>query len=272
MKNLLQILLISGLFVSCSSSNDDEVMTEPTTPILLVKQNYLAANGTVEGSMNYTYNGDKIVKMETSDGNEKVEFTYNGDEISKSINYVDNQIRQINEFFYTNGKLTSQKVTESYSPHTYNYTINYDYVNENYVKYTRVTSYTTNSSTGAITYSTTDYEAFISNGNLNKIISKSTNSGTTTYNYTYDDKNNPCKNIRGYTKAMIFDSTNSDLSSINNLTKRTYNQLLLNTEYTGTTTKTLTYNSNNFPSKIVTVENNSNVPTQSYIDTFEYNK
>lgn len=129
--------------------------------------------------------------METSDGEEKVEFTYNVDEISKSVTYLDNQIREINEFFYTNGKLTSQKVTKSYSAHTYSFTINYDYVNENYVKYTRVTGYTTNTS-GAVTYSTTSYEAFISNGNLNKIISKSTSSGTN--NYTYDDKNHPYKN------------------------------------------------------------------------------
>lgn len=271
MKNFLHILLISLLFIGCSSSNDDEVTPEDTTPILVTKQNYLAENGSIEGSMNYIYNGDKIVKMETSDGEERVEFTYNGDEISKSVTYLDNQIHEINEFFYTNGKLTSQKVTESYSAHTYNFTINYDYVNENYVKYTRVTGYTTNTS-GAVTYSTTSYEAFISNGNLNKIISKSTSSGTTTYNYTYDDKNHPYKNIRGYAKAMIFDSTNSDLSSINNLTKRTYNQSLLNTEYSGNITKTITYTANNFPSKIVTSEKNNNLPTQSYTDTFEYNK
>jgi hypothetical protein len=271
MKNFLQILLIASLFIGCSSSNDDDLTTEDTTPLLVTKQNYLSADGTYDGSMNYSYDGDKIVKMETSDGEEKVEFTYKGDEISKSVTYLNNQIREINEFLYTNGKLTSQKVTESYSAHTYNFTINYDYVNDNYVKYTRVTGYSTNSS-GVITYSTTNYEAFISNGNLNKIISKSTSSGTTTYNYTYDDKNNPYKNIRGYAKAMIFDTTNSDLSSINNLTKRTYNQSLLNTEYSGTITKAITYTGNNFPSKIVTVEKNNNLPTQSYIDTFEYNK
>jgi|SRR6218665_85755 len=270
MKNFLQILLISSLFIGCSS-NEDDVTPEDTTPILLVKENFLATNGTVEGSMNYTYNGDKIVKMETSDGEEKVEFTYNGDEISKSITYLDNQIREINEFFYTNGKLTSQKVTNSSAPVPYNFTINYDYINDNYVKYTRVTGYSTNNS-GVITYSKTNYEAFISNGNLNKIISQSTSSGTTTYNYTYDDKNHPYKNIRGYAKAMIFDSTNSDLSSINNLKKRTYNQLVLGTVYTGTTTNTLTYNTNNFPSKITTVDSGSGHPTYSYTTTFEYNK
>ena len=76
--------------------------------------------------MNYTYTGDKIIKMDTSDGEEKVEFTYSGDEISKSIEYINNQIHEINEFFYTNGKLTSQKVTESSAPIPYNFTINYN--------------------------------------------------------------------------------------------------------------------------------------------------
>lgn len=271
MKNLLHILLISSLFIGCSSNDDDEVTPEDTTPILLTKENYLAANGTIEGTMNYTYNGDKIVKMETSDGEEKVEFTYNGDEISKSIEYVDNQIHEINEFFYTNGKLTSQKVTESYAPIPYSFTINYNYVNDNYVKFTRVTGYSVSSTTGVVTYSSTNYEAFLSNGNLNKIISQSTSSGTSTYTYTYDDKNNRYKNIRGYTKALLFDSIDGE-NGLNNLTKRSRSQILNGTNNLSGESNIYIYNSNNFPTKITTSYTSNSVPPGTYSNTFEYNK
>lgn len=269
MKNFLPILLIASLFIGCSS-NDDEVTSEDTTPILLVKENFLATNGTVEGSMNYTYNGDKIVKMETSDGEEKVEFTYNGDEISKSITYLENQISEINEFFYSNGKLTSQKVTNSSAPVPYNYTINYDYVNENYVKYKRVTGYNINSS-GVVSYSSTNYEAFISNGNLNKLIITSTSSGTTTYTLAYDDKNNPFRNVRGYAKAMIFDAYDGT-SSINNVTKLGISQVLSGNNYISNELSTYTYNSNNFPTKLTTSYTSNTYPSQTRNETFEYNK
>lgn len=270
MKNLLQILLISSLFIGCSSS-DDETTPEDTTPILLVKEHYLAANGTPDGSMNYTYNGDKIVKMETSDGEEKVEFTYNGDDISKSITYLDNKISEINEFFYTNGKLTSQKVINSSAPIPYNFTINYNYVNDNYVKFTRVTGYTLSSTTGVVTYTSTNYEAFLSNGNLNKMITQSTSSGTSTYTYTYDDKNSRFKNIRGYAKALIFDSADGG-KGINNLVKRSRSQVLNGTTYTSGESNTYSYNSNNFPTKINTSYTSSTTPSESFSSTFEYNR
>ena len=219
--------------------------------------------------MNYTYTGDKIIKMDTSDGEEKVEFTYSGDEISKSIEYINNQIHEINEFFYTNGKLTSQKVTESSAPIPYNFTINYNYINYNYVKYTRVTGYCTSSTTGIVTYFSTNYEAFISNGNLNKIITQSTNGGTVTY--TYDDKNSRYKNIRGYAKALMFDSLSGE-NALNNLTKRTMSQVVNGTTNIGSVSSTYTYNSNNFPTKITTLSTSNNTPSQTSGAILEYNK
>ncbi|WP_447951432.1 hypothetical protein [Chryseobacterium koreense] len=269
MKNKLAFFLASILIIGCSRTNDEGTPPD-TTPVLVTKINYLAADGSTAGSMNFTYSGDKIVKAEDSDGSEKIEYTYTGEDLSKSVRYVDGKINSIEEYSYANGKLTSQKVTESYSPHTYTFTINYEYVNDNYVKYSRIIGYTTNP-TGGITYNYANYEAFLSNGKLNKLISTSSSSGTTTYTYTYDDKNSPYRNIKGFTKAMLFDSSDAEISQ-SNLTKSNMSQVWGTSTYSSSRTMNYTYNSNSYPTKRTTSSTSSSSPSTTFSVTFEYNK
>ncbi|KMQ72345.1 hypothetical protein [Chryseobacterium koreense] len=270
MKKILPLFLASSLIISCSRTNDEVTPPEDTTPVLVTKINFLEADGTTAGSMNFTYSGDKIVKAESSDGSEKIEYTYTGDDLSKSVEYINSKINSISEFSYTNGKLTSQKVIESYSPHTYTYTINYEYVNDNYVKYSRIIGYTT-SPGGVITYNSANYDAFLSNGKLNKLVSTSSSSGTTTYTYTYDDKNSPYRNIKGFTKAMLFDSSDAEINQ-SNLTKRNSSQVIGTSTYTNSSTMNYTYNANNYPTKSTTSFTSSSSPSITYSQTFEYNK
>lgn len=268
---LKKITLASFAVVLLSCGRDSDNVETNTAPILVTKENHILSNGVLESYLTYTYNGDKIVKTESSDGEEKVEFTYNGDEISKSIIYLNDKITQINEYFYTNGKLTSQKVTESRGPIPYSFIINYNYINDNHVKFTRVTGYSSNSSNIITSYSYTDYDVFLSNGNLNNTVENSTSGGTVTHTYTYDDKNNPYKNIKGYIKAMMFSSIDGDYG-MNNLTKENIDSSHYTANTSNIYTYIYTYNSNNFPTKIATAFTSNVFPNNTHTITFEYNK
>lgn len=261
-----KILIASVAIVLLSCSRDSDSPSD-TAPILIKKINYLSNTGSVEGSMNFTYNGDKIIKLETSDGEEKVEYTYTGDDISKTINYVNNNITEINEYFYTGGKLTSQKITNAIEPNL-NQTITYNYVNDNLVKYSEIRGYSSNN--GVVTLHTTSYEVYLSNGNLNKIISTSANSGTITETYSYDDKNNIFKNVKGFIKIMMFDADGE--YGLNNLKNSTRSQSLSGTNLTSSLTKTYTYNSNNFPTKMTSSFVSNTFPSETNYESYEYNK
>lgn len=264
---MIKKILIASIAIVLMSCSRDSDSPSDTTPILIKKINYLSNTGSVEGSMNFTYNEDKIVKLETSDGEEKVEYTYTGDDISKTIYYINNNITEINEYYYTGGKLTSRKITNA-TDSNYNETITYNYVNDNLVKYNMVTGYSI--SNGVVTLYRTNYDVYLSNGNLNKIVSTSTNSGTTTETYSYDNKNNLYKNIKGYLKIMLFDIDGG--YGLNNLTSSTRSQSLSGTNLTSSLTNTYTYNSNNFPTKMTSSFVSNSFPSETNYESYEYNK
>lgn len=265
MKNLLHILLISALFTGCSSNNDD-VTPEDTTPILPVKITETTKSGNTYFST-IKYDGDKILEMNDDDGSKTV-YTYNGNNIVKTVDYDKNsKIEYTREFKYANDRLSSEKITNTHTG-TLSYTIIYNYINDNTVKYKLLESSTYNPSTG--TYSNlkyTDYETTLVNGNLSKI--KRTLSSGTVVNriYTYDNKNNPASNIKGLTKINLLSSYDGG-SGINNITKLISSST--DSFFNYTNTSSYEYNSNNYPIKQVT--NYTGGANTSSTTVYQYNK
>jgi len=265
MKNLLQILLISSLFIGCSS-NDDEVTPEDTTPILPVKITETTKSGNTY-FFTIKYDGDKVLEMNDDDGSKTV-YTYNGNNIVKTVDYDKNsKVDYTREFTYVNDRLMSEKITDTHMG-TLSYTINYNYVNDNTVKYKLWESSTYNPTTGV--YSNlkyTDYETTLVNGNLSKI--KRTLSSGTVVNrtYIYDNKNNPVSNIKGYVKINLLTSYDGDYG-VNNLTKSTSSSTESFFNYTNTSS--YEYNSNNYPIKQLT--NYTSGSNSSSTTLYQYNK
>ena len=270
MKNLLYILLISGLFISCSSSNDDEPTPEDTTPILVTKESQTTETGNIY-YYNIKYDGDKIVES-VEDNTFKNVYTYNGDNIVKIVTSDGNIEKEISEFAYSNDRLVSEKVTDKRLG-TLVYTINYTYENDNKVKYKKFYGSTYNPTTGQhsnLLFS--NAEAQISNGNVVKVtetFDSPNENYTEIEETTYDNKNNPYKNIRGMLKIQL--SGGRDWVAKNNITKvsQTHTGSLT---YFDNESMTYIYNNSDYPIQKTTKYTSSEYPEKTEIYTFEYNK
>ncbi|MPS74572.1 MAG: hypothetical protein E2590_15675 [Chryseobacterium sp.] len=266
MKNLLQVLLILPLFISCSSNDNDEITPEDITPILPVKITETTKSGNTY-YLTMKYDGDKIIESNDEDGSKTV-YTYNGNNIVKSVEYDKNSnIVYTQEFAYNNDRLSSEKITDTHMG-TLSYTINYNYVNDNTVKYKLLESSTYNSSTGTFSnFKYTDYETTLVNGNVSKIKRTLSSGMVINRTYIYDNKNNPFSNIKGFVKINLLTSYDGDYG-VNNLTKLTSSSTDSYFNYTNTTS--YEYNSNNYPVKQLTnYTDNSN---GSSTTVYQYNK
>ncbi len=269
MKIFLQILLISSLFIGCSS-NDDEV-TEDTTPILVTKESQTTSNGDVYYYY-IKYDGDKIVEN-VEDNTIKDVYTYSGDNIVKIVNYDGTVEKEIKEFSYSNDKLASVKVTNKRSEKPLIYTINYSYSND-VVKYKELYSYSYNPTTGQYTnLSFNKVEAQISNGNIVKINTTSDDPArtyTATSTMTYDNKNNPYMNIKGLLKINFVEGR--DWVSKNNMTKKTFNYNSGSLSGFNNESIVYAYNNADYPQQKTTTYTSDSSPTMIEIYKFEYNK
>ncbi|CAM3404406.1 hypothetical protein FLLO111716_08515 [Flavobacterium longum] len=193
MKKILCFLAIGALALqSCSSSSDDD---DNASGVVLLKQTVETdADGSTFTST-ATYNGTKINKV-TSDGGYVVQFTYTGDLITKVEYKLGGVLFQKETYTYNgSGQLTSYVMLELEDDYgrkeNYVYngdgTISVSYFNGD------TTSQTTSDGTGVIT--------FLPNGEVATI----TTSMGESHIYTYDNKNNPFKNVTGYGKISFTD-------------------------------------------------------------------
>lgn len=249
MKNLLQILLISSLFIGCSSNNDDEVTPEDTTPILPTKILHDSDDFDI-----FKYDNDKLTELSNNEGKEV--FTYVGDNISKSVEYDLNGTRQRTwEYTYnTNDLLAKIKMT---TPTGSVETTTLTWIDANHYKYTRTPA----------TISST-YDVYLTNNNITKITRQSSDGTSSIETISYDSGNNPIKNMKGFNKINIMYPADG---SSNCIVKDQLTYTSSTGTYITTTTYTNTYNSNNFPSKSNYVVTNT-AGTKSYTYVFEYNK
>ena len=229
-----------------SSCSDDDAATTNTSSMLPIK--VVTAYGDEIITENITYNGNKIVKDAYSDGYYDL-FMYTGDNIT-SIKSYSNDGTAVGEesFTYNSSNQLIKHVYTSYEDDSYGEKILFTYNANGTIS---TTQYSGNANaqndldgTGVMT---------VSNGN---VMSYSfTNDGASTpqvNTYTFDDKNNPLKNVTGASAISIAYAEDG----VNNIITRT--------GFGTTSTYAHTYNSANFPVKTVITTGNTTESTTDY--------
>lgn len=251
MKKIILLICATTLFVACSkSSSDDAPAVQPTTTapfsgILLKKITNTGYGGSTRAN-DFTYDGNKIVKVIQQGGNE-VRYSYSGNLISSKNNYSGGTLTEGTSFSYTADKLTGIVFSETVFAGT---------------RFTRFELiHNTNSTSTSITYkqfqSTNSGSESqvgsgtytIANGNLVKD-EYTYSGGVQVITYAYDTKNSPVKSVLGCNK-LVYDAS---LFSVNNLLSTT-----TVTNYTSGTapsteinSSTYVYNTNDYPLSSVT--------------------
>jgi hypothetical protein len=235
MKKLICLFSISILFLSACSSENDEI-TNPSATLLPGK---LIISSDVQSPVIYDYhfNGNKIENRTTNGFLEK--YTYTGDLITKIEGFENNVVNLIQEYFYTDGKLTTY--TRKLKGRDYYDKYQYTYHSDGTVSFV----------VSKVTISTGDEEITpgvniftFKNGNIVKYERGKQIGKTTSTTYEYDNKNNPNKNIIGYNKLIAEEPQAS--SSVNNVISYTYKSA----EITYTNQIKYVYDVNDFPTAI----------------------
>ena len=228
MKNHYLLVFVFAILISCSSSDDDNGNTPPDTITLLKIEltNYNNGNTTIN-TLTYSYNSDnKLTQVisENENGIFTTDYIYSGNNISL-LEYSNGQSRDFN---YENGIITSSTHYLSNSERTFQYEYNSsqqmikeeEYIGQDLLC-TKTFQYGTNDN---ISYA----ELPCYNSNIE---------------FEYDTKKNPNSLLFPENYLKIF------LNGKNNVNEFT-------TEYSSggdttifTTTVTLEYNSDNYPTK-----------------------
>lgn len=180
-RKIVLVILILPLIFSCSE-NDSDSNSNSSQSILLKKSIW-----DNEITYIYSYIGNKITKIEGSDGT-LYNYTYTGDLITK-VDYKENNLIGRDEFYYSGMDLIQIKVFEN---NVLKRKIDYFKIDNNSIKRTH-TLY------NGSTTSTVIYKEYYLNDELfkeEKLNSNGSVNFTTTF--YYDDKNYIHKNVIGY--------------------------------------------------------------------------
>ncbi|WP_162074455.1 hypothetical protein [Chryseobacterium fistulae] len=266
MKKLIIGFIALAITSSCNSSNDD--ISTPTNPtkvetvsVLPVTVKYVSNKS--EFFATYSYSGDKINEIVGSDGR-KLVYTYNGDNIIKEEFSVNGKSRFIKDFSYSNDKIMSIKYTNKTASPEIIYTKNIQYLDANHIKYDDFSVDGTPS---------LQYDLYYDNNwnETKREIRKigSTGNPATTQVSTFDNKNNPIKNIKGYVKITRVDST-VGLGLLGYHNKGGNNNLLTTTDSVGILIEDkIDYNINSYPLSIMSTNIFDNIGAKI---EYSYNK
>lgn len=232
----------SALIVVLTSCSNDENPTANPPNVLLKKKIEIYNNGS-ELTTDYSYDGNKLVTESSSNGTYK--YTYSGDLITgiETFNSNDDLIRAKVFTYNSEGKLSSG--------------IDKDFMNDYAFKETYTyNSYGTATITwyyGNLTAQTQpggwDYKYYYANG---EVIKKGYLYNEATY--TYDNKNNPYKNITGIGNVQ------NSFGSVNGISQN----VAINSEYGQNFINEYTYNSNFYPTVETKKEDGVTVKTTQY--------
>lgn len=240
MKKLLYLFSAIVLILTSCSSDDD---SNNASVVLLKKAIDTYEDGSTE-TTEYEYSGTKLVKMSEDDGEYRL-LTYTGNLITKIEFFLsDNTLDQIDTYTYDSSERLIQMVrvfpndTDWGNKETYTYnangTVTASYYSGDY------TSQTNLDDTATIT---------ISNNSVTQIAYTSGR----TITYTYDSKKNPMINALGLDK-LIFTDGEGD-SAVNNVLT------VVDSEGWLSSTGTLQYNSQDYPTSGTTTEDGEDIET-----------
>ena len=200
--SFLRTILLLGVLAlnSCSANNETETQLTPT---ILVKKKIITYSANDVVTINYKYDGNKIISRST-DGGFIATYTYTGNVITKIEERVNDKFQRSYDYIYLNGKVAKEIQKDNLETDSRTYTYNANGT----VSYVR-TRTGGESTTGLLTFE---------NGNLvkNEEFYGGQYPSTSTYIFGYDTKNNPFKNLLGFN--LLFD-TNEDMYSKNNMTQ-----------------------------------------------------
>jgi len=233
MKKLLFACLAAFALQACTSSDS----TTAANPILLQSMEQSVLDGS--SVTTFAYNGTKIATATTTGGDTQ-QYTYSGNEITAMdiYNFGGTHTEHFT-YTYTGGQLTQmlreqlqtgQKIRQTFAyPDATTITGQYfftpDAVSPEELLYDQV--YTIGG-----------------NGEIESLSNTDSSSGSTTYSYAYDAKNNPFMNVTGYQQLMMMQGFQHNVTGIGWSTDGAPAQQQ---------TTTYEYNSDDFPASASTV-------------------
>lgn len=276
-KNMKKIIILSSLALiglSCSSNDNDDTTEVVETPVLLTKM-------IVDGNaVSIKYDGNKIVEVATPVDNGKTVFTYTGNLITKVTDYDDKGlVTGTADYTYDKDKLIHVRdASTTMGSNTPNiYTLTFSYPNSTTINCTEIRNYTF---AGNPQVAKSEITYTVNNG---EVISakeiyyhNNTLEGNIVATYTYDDKNNPYKNILGFDKLGLYNplEPNGNLSMKRNLTTATGTNTPVNSSASGNRSVfTNSYSDKGYPTQIKETQYGpNNEPRSSRTTSFVYNQ
>lgn len=250
MKNSFTILiglLLITLF-SCTKEGDNNIVNVYNDSNSILLKNIIIRNKNTNAifkSINFIYNGNKIIKSVEQNGNTSF-YEYTGDLISniKIFNFNNELILEY-DFMYLNNNLSQtiyKEFQNNYSEKR-NYLFNGNLINFQYFK-GDLLDQNILLKTGTILFQNDE----IKERNITYNLQNSTQQHIT---YEYDDKNNPYKNVIGIDKLMI------ELDRFGGIYKNPISTMsVYNNSVYNSVNYTYQYNSNNYPIKSMDDSNN----------------
>ncbi|SCY99139.1 hypothetical protein SAMN02927916_4602 [Flavobacterium anhuiense] len=235
MKKLLCLFGALALVLTSCSSDD----SSSSSDLVLLKKTVITSPEGDKATVNFKYDGNKIVSVTDDTGFFNLYYTYTGDLITK-IDYKlpNGKSEQVNTFTYTNdGKLSTF--------------LRVEYEEEEGVAvlrgYKEVYTYNADGTISVKGYSGSDVSQTVASGTatikfVNGEVSEIISSNSPNHKYTYDNKNNPTKNILGMDKIAFVDGEANGVK-FNILTDTSDGNLWTNS--------TFTYNEQGYPTKEV---------------------
>lgn len=224
-KFLLLFCAMSLVLTSCSSDDDS------SDSVLLKKVVLTGSDG--KTTVNYTYDGNKLVSVVDDFKVINLHYTYTGDVITKiDFKLPDGSIEQTNTFSYgTDGKLATF--------------VRVEFDEDDFKGYKEVYTYNANGTISVKAYNGDDKTQTNATGTstitfVNGDVSEITSTNSPNHKYTYDSKNNAAKNVLGLDKIAFVDGEGTDVF---------HNELSDTVDGEIWSTYSYTYNSDGYPEK-----------------------
>lgn len=229
-KIILCLGMVAITLTSCSSDSSDPVTLNPSNEVLVKKIVYNEVTNDYSETVQFTYNGNKLVSGVYDDGSVET-YTYSGNLITK-IEVTDaGEVLYTETFAYdSNDRLTEYHALEDGFDDQETFVYNAD---------------GTATSTVGTGISALTRALYFQNDELVKTV----DAGGHTYTYTYDTKNSPFRNVTGFDKIAYvihgdheFFGRKQNISEIQDTTD--------NVDYM---TNSMTYNADNYPTSATSV-------------------